>query len=149
MVQRNATGVMSPLVFFSAVLLTACSTTASVERDDAVAKLIADDRTGDEVDRICFSRGIDRFKDATRHSVVLTEGVDDDYLVLVRQCAELDRAQSLRLDNRGQCLRRYDRIRVYETAFGTNVTGRVPYDLCVIEAIYEWDRQPDDEAAGS
>jgi hypothetical protein len=130
------------VISFSAVAmiaLGACATDGTSSRSDAIAKTLADVRVGEEVDRICFTRGIDSFSEEKRNSVVLRRGVNDEYLIVTRSCPNLDMARSLRLDSESGCLRRLDNIRVYQSAFGPSDADRFAFNRCPIDAIYKWD----------
>lgn len=119
--------------------LGACATDGQPTRSDVIAETLADVRVGEEVDKICFTRGIDSFSEEKRNSVVLRRGVNDEYLVVTRSCPNLDMAQSLRLDSTLGCLRRQDSIRVYQSAFGPSDADRFAFNRCQIDAIYKWD----------
>ncbi|GHA82113.1 hypothetical protein GCM10009069_01530 [Algimonas arctica] len=130
------------LISLSAITLMAfagCTTDGQPTRSDAIAETLADARVGEEVDKICFTRGIDSFSEEKRNSVVLRRGVNDEYLVVTQSCTNLDMAQSLRLDSALGCLRRQDYIRVYQSAFGPSDADRFAFDRCQIDAIYKWD----------
>lgn len=130
------------LISLSAIALMAsvgCATDGHSSRSDEIAETLADARVGEEVDKICFTRGIDSFSEEKRNSVVLRRGVNDEYLVVTRSCTNLDMAQSLRLDSALGCLRRQDYIRVYQSAFGPSDADRFAFDRCQIDAIYKWD----------
>lgn len=140
------------LFLVALMALGACATDGVTPRADAIAETLADVRVGEEVDRICFTRGIDSFSEEKRNSVVLRRGVKDEYLVVTRSCQNLDMAQSLRLDSSLGCLRRQDYIRVYQSAFGPSDADRFAFDRCQIDAIYKWHdeaevEQIDDEPA--
>lgn len=130
---------LTGLTCMAAVALAACSTTETSSRSEQIAETLADVRVGEQVDRICFTRGIDSFSEEKRNSVVLRRGVNDEYLVLTRGCPYMDMAQSLRLDSSGGCLREQDYIRVYQSAFGPSDADRFAFDRCLIDAIYKWD----------
>jgi hypothetical protein len=120
-------------------------------RGEKLAELLADPRVGEEVDRVCFIQGIDRFTHRTDYSVVLTEGVSDDYLVVVQSCNNLPFAQSLSLSGSNGCLRPLDRIQVFETAFGTGPrVGSSNFDFCQVESLYRWNEKAtsEEDAAG-
>jgi hypothetical protein len=127
---------LSAIAFMASV---GCATDGHSPRSDAIAETLADARVGEEVDKICFTRGIDSFSEEKRNSVVLRRGVNDEYLVVTRSCTNLDMAQSLRLDSALGCLRRQDYIRVYQSAFGPSDADRFAFDRCQIDAIYKWD----------
>lgn len=126
----------------------ACATDGRQTRSDAIAETLADVRVGEEVDQICFTRGIDSFSEEKRNSVVLRRGVNDEYLVVTRSCPNLDMAQSLRLDSTLGCLRRQDSIRVYQSAFGPSDADRFAFNRCQIDAIYKWDDDAIEEEVG-
>ena len=137
---RNAPKIFAGCLTAS-MLFSACASTGSTGRDAAIAETLSDSRVGEEVDRICFTSGIDSFSEEKRNSVVLRRGVNDEYLVITRSCPQLDMAQSMRLDSTGGCLRRLDYIRVYQSAFGPSDADRFAFDRCQIDAIYKWDDQ--------
>lgn len=130
---------LTSLSLAALMALGACATNGNSPRSDVIAETLADVRVGEEVQRICFTRGIDSFSEEKRNSVVLRRGVNDEYLVVTRSCINLDMAQSLRLDSSGGCLRRQDFIRVYQSAFGPSEADRFAFDRCQIDAIYKWD----------
>lgn len=128
-------------------MLSGCATGASLSSDEELDATLASPMLGEKVDRICFSRGIDRFSNEKRNSVVLRRSVNDEYLVVSNFCPDLDRAMSLRLDSRSGCLRRDDFIRVYQSAFGPREGDPLVFERCRIDAIYKWnedDRGVDD-----
>jgi hypothetical protein len=132
--------------------LGACATDGGTSRADAIAETLTDARVGEQVDRICFTRGIDSFSEEKRNSVVLRRGVNDEYLVVTRSCPNLDMAQSLRLESDLGCLRRQDYIRVYQSAFGPSDADRFAFNRCQIDEIYKWNddavvEEIDDEPA--
>ncbi|GLQ20141.1 DUF6491 family protein [Algimonas porphyrae] len=136
------------LIALSGLMLTwlaACATTDRPTRSETLAQLRDDPRTGEEVDRICFTRGIDSFKEESRYSVVLRRGVSDEYLVVTRSCPDLERAQSLAVNGSGSCLRRQDSIRVFTSAFGPSAGDTPGFNRCLIDRIYRWDGDAMDE----
>ena len=62
----------------SLLFLSACATTNSNQgRDEEIAELLSDPRVGEEVERICFQRNIDRFSETTDYSVVVRRSVSE------------------------------------------------------------------------
>jgi len=141
---------LTPLTLFAAALLSACASTGTSTRAEAIAETLADARVGEEVNRICFTRGIDSFSEEKRNSVVLRRGVNDEYLVMTRSCPDLDMARSLRLDSSGSCLSRSDSIRVYQSAFGPSDADQFTFNRCFVDAIYKWndDAVVEDDTVG-
>ncbi|WP_298912167.1 DUF6491 family protein [uncultured Algimonas sp.] len=135
-------------LFCLAAIASGCATSDRQSRDDAVAELLADPRVGPPAERVCFASNIDRFTDSTPYSVVLSVSPSQDYLVTTRYCRDLERAQSLRLDSNMNCLARFDGIRIYETAFGTNSRGALGFNRCVVDEIYEWDADAAEDGGG-
>lgn len=134
-------------VVFAAMtmLLAACATATAAPTEPKKSSWETDERLGEKVDKICFGANIDGFKQTTRTSVVVSEGRDDFLLETYRGCFDLSSAGSLALENRGSCLRKGDRIRPFQSAFGPgNVDSRA--GSCLIKAIYEWDRAEADES---
>ena len=123
-----------------AIALAACASTADPGEPTELEKTLADPRNAGEVDRVCFTRGIDGFRDNKDQTVIVTRGVDDDYLLVLRNCPQLDRAQSLGVGKTpGSCLRRSDRIIVSESIFDVRGPGQVGLLPCFVNGIYRWD----------
>lgn len=130
----------APVLLSAATVLSACASTDSPTRSERLAETLADPRVGEEVERICFARGIDNFYDEREESVVLRRGVNDDYLVVTRTCPDLDDAQSLGLESTSGCLRRFDRIRIFRSAFGATSADVPGFNRCQIDRIYRWNQ---------
>ncbi|MEM5517266.1 DUF6491 family protein [Henriciella sp. AS95] len=135
----------------SAALLMAlagCSSTAA--SDETADEWRTDARLGERVDRICFGSSIDNFRNATRNTVIVEKGVNDEYLIeTVGRCYDLDHALSLSFDNSpgAGCISRGDAIYAYDSVFGPSQTD-MPSVRCPIAAIYEWDEDAaEDEPA--
>ena len=99
-----------------------------------------DARLGEQVDRVCFASNIDSFRMATRNSVVVEEGVNDEYLIeTVSSCYDLDNANSLSFDTfpGSGCVTKGDSIYAFRSAFGPSRSDIAPV-RCPIKAIYEW-----------
>lgn len=128
-------------------VLAGCASAGGEVAADRVAELLADNRVGQQVDKICFARTIDGFRNNTRDSVVLTRGVNTDYLVLVKGCPRLDDAQSIGLASSGTCLRSSDRLLVSDSAFSLAGSSPAQRGTCWVDAIYEWDRDAASEEA--
>ncbi len=99
---------------------------------------VVDQRIGEEVDRICFQRNIDGWKEAKGFdsAVLLERGVNDWYLVEVSgacRARDFRFAQTIGIDSRprGGCVRRGDILLVEG---GGGFVNR-----CFISEIYEWD----------
>ena len=131
---RNITGGT-----IAAILLAAC--TSTVEEPAESENWQEDARLGEQVDRICFKDSIDTFRAATRSTVIVERGVNDEYLIeTFSSCFDLKNANSLSFDTFGasSCLSKGDSIRAYSSAFGPSETD-FPSVKCPIRAIYVWD----------
>ena len=113
--------------------LLAAPASAGDKKDDGVDK-----RIGEKVDRICFQRTIDGWREARgfRKAVLLERGVNNWYLVkLSGSCNAHDFrfAQSIGIESRpaGGCVRRGDVILVRGAGDFVN--------RCFIREMYEWD----------
>lgn len=129
----------------STLILAGCA--SSVSLSEKQAELLSDPRVGAEVNKVCFSRSIDGFRENHRGSVVLTRGVSDHFLVLVSGCPSLDRAQSIGLANKTSCLRRSDRLEVSDSVFSPSGSFPGVPDSCFIDSIFEWNENVADEEA--
>ena len=129
-------------VFASLLLvLTGCAATGD-HTDRTEAEI--DPRRGERVDRLCFGASIDGFGEATRTTVVVTEGRDKYLLETFNGCFDLDHAGSIAFNNRTSCLNRGDSFTPFTSVFGPDNTSFHPIP-CRIKAIYEWDREPAEE----
>lgn len=129
----------------AAMSLSACASTG-VDRDaKRLARYADDPRLGEQVDRVCFANTIDDFRENTEDSVILRRGVSDDYLVFVNGCRDLEYANALALQNSGSCLRRQDRLTIFQQGFGR--LGRdVSPNFCAVDVIYIWNEDATEAA---
>lgn len=127
-------------------LMTGCASAGGASSSEHIAEILADRRVGEPVDKVCFARTIDGFRENTRDSVVLRRGANSDYLVTVKGCPRLNDAQSIGLTSSTSCLRRSDRLIVSDSAF--SLSGQTPLgpDTCWVDAIYEWNEDASDDA---
>ena len=126
------------------VIAASCSTTADETDPDAWR---TDARLGEQVNRICFSSSIDNFRKATRNTVIVEKGINDEYLIeTVGSCYELRNAMSISLDAFGgsSCISKGDSIYAFDSVFGPDETDLAPV-RCPISAIYEWNEDALDE----
>ncbi len=132
------------LIILSGLLLMSCASSGPSKADARRAILLEDVRVGEQVEEICFSRQIDRFRENGRDSVVLTRGASDEFLLMIRGCPLLSRAQSIRTGNRG-CLRDMGNIFVSDTVSAplSGVPQRI--DTCPVHAIYRWNEDAEDQ----
>ncbi|NNC36540.1 MAG: hypothetical protein EX271_09985 [Acidimicrobiales bacterium] len=134
MIKRTA------LFLLSLPLLLSCTTVADTG-PKGIAAFKDDPRLGEPVSKICFKRNIDGFSNATRDTVVLSAGVNDDYIVEVfGSCTNLRRAQSIAIDSNLSCVSDGDFLIVSESVFPSNDRA---FDLerCAIDKIYKWDKR--------
>lgn len=135
-------------LLFAAALLSACASAADPDAPSELEQTLADARLGEQVDRICFPRAIDGFRDNRDRTVVVRRGVSDDYLLVLRSCPQLDRAQGIALINSATCLRPFDAVIVSESVFGFRGPGQIGDPTCYVDAIYRWDEDAPDAEAG-
>lgn len=123
-----------------------CSTAPDEATGNDAEAWREDARLGEQVDRVCFASNIDSFRMATRGSVIVEEGVNDEYLIeTVGNCYDLDRANSLSFDTfpGASCATKGDSIYAYDSVFGPDRTD-IPPARCPIRAIYEWNEDAAD-----
>ena len=129
--------------------LAACTSQPDAGTDEPEAWR-TDARLGKKVDRVCFASNIDSFRMATRNSVIVEEGVNDEYLIeTVGSCYDLGGANSLSFDTfpGASCVRKGDSIYAYDSAFGPDRTD-IPPARCPIRGIYEWNEDAAEDAEG-
>lgn len=129
---------LRPALLIACMGLGACATDGT-SRTENIADLLTDPRVGEQVNNICFTRGIDGFSDTGKHSVVLRRGVRDEYLVVTKFCPDLQFAQSIGIDKSDSCLRRQDDIRVFRSVFPQSELDAPGFNRCFVDAIYKWD----------
>lgn len=122
------------------MLLAGCATSSGSSPAEELAETLADARLGEPLDRVCFSRAIDGFRDNRERTVVVRRGVSDDYLLVLRSCPQLDSAQLIALTDRlgSGCLRRNDRIIVSESPTALRGIGQIGSPVCFVDSIYGW-----------
>lgn len=121
-----------------ALTLGSCASATPGEIEARRVELLKDARVGAQVNEICFTRQIDRFRDNGRDSVVLTRAANDEYLVIIRGCPLLDTAQSIRFAGRS-CLEDQGDLFVSDVV-GRPLSGAPQrIDRCPVHAIYRWD----------
>lgn len=136
--------VISTLLGLCAISISACGTTGSENDEVSLEEALNDPRVGEKTDRICFSRGINGFREWKDgpDGLILDRGVNNEYLVLVGPaCLTLDRAQRIGIDDRfgGGCLSRGDSLFISDSIFPSNDrSAALSIDRCRISAIYEW-----------
>lgn len=125
-------------------LISGCASTPS-DTPRGAEKYAEDARLGEQVDRICFNRNIDGFSHTDRDTVVVSAGVNEDYLLVVRgPCQNLRHAQAIGIDSALSCVTKFDRILVSTSAFSLvdNLGGP---ERCMIQEIYSWDEDAEDK----
>ena len=138
----NTVATLSALTM-SALLLASGCTSANSGSDDGQKEWLRDARLGEKVDRVCFKSSIDSFRSPTDRTVIVEEGVNEEYLIeTMGTCPDLDWAQSLSFDTPigSSCVTKGDSIYAYDSAFGPDRTD-IPSVRCPISAIYEWDEE--------
>ena len=131
------------LAFVSVFTLMACaSPSESTGKAKGIDALKDDVRLGEQVDKICFNRNIDGFSNAGRKTVILSSGVNKDYMVEVRGvCTNLPHAQSIGIDASMSCVRRGDYLIVSDSAFSLDDGIGFGPDRCYIDRIHKWDKK--------
>lgn len=125
------------LLVVTSAALSACVTGPRV--DKAVAAFDSDPRLGERVESACFTRQIDGFSQNTRDTVVLSFGVNDDYLVTINNiCPSLRNARSIAPIRTTSCLREGSELIVSESSFSLGRNNGISNNRCRIDNIYRW-----------
>lgn len=126
--------------------LASCASTSNETKIRGIAAFEGDPRLGKKVDKICFQRNIDGFSETTNDTVVLSAGVNKDYIVSVNgACRNLDYARSVGVLPRTSCLTRNDVLLVSQSAFTLNDRNSLGPDRCFVDEIYKWDKRAEAE----
>lgn len=120
-----------------ALSLGACA--SSEAEPERTINLAEDKRVGEQLDRLCFTSGINGFSWTSSTSVILSRGTKDFLVTTRSRCRDLRDAQSLAVDSFSGCLSRGDRLIGFDSAFGRNASDIPPFP-CFVDEIYEWDR---------
>lgn len=146
--------------FLAPVMIALCvgACASSDTEPDRTINLAEDKRVGEQLDRLCFTSGINGFSWTSSTSVILSRGTKDFLVTTRSRCRDLRDAQSLAVDSFSGCLSRGDRLIGFDSAFGRN-SSHIPPFPCFVDEIYEWDRDaeapetetetPDSEDQGS
>lgn len=127
--------ILAPILI--ALVVGACA--SSETEPDRTINLAEDKRVGEQLDRLCFTSGINGFSWTSSTSVVLSRGTKDFLVTTRSRCRDLRDAQSLAVDSFSGCLSRGDRLIGFDSAFGRN-SSHIPPFPCFVDEIYEWDR---------
>lgn len=128
-----------------AVGLVAACTSTVIDQPRGAAKFAEDARLGEKVDKICFKREIDGFTHTDRDTVVVSAGINENYLLEVRgPCTNLRHALSIAIDAPLSCVSRFDAIVVSTSAFTLNDPHGGP-QRCTINEIYAWNEDAEHE----
>lgn len=135
-------------VSVACLVLLACA--APTSEDDAEEDPLEDLRVGEEVNRICFTSGINGFSSWDGpNGLLLRRGVNDRFLVLVDGgCFNTENALRVGIDERfgSGCLTRGDRLFVSDRLFPDR-GDPFAVQSCRVLAIYDWDEDAVDNAA--
>ena len=138
-----------PAFAISALMALGACTASNAGSDTKEREWLQDARLGEKVDRVCFKSSIDSFRSPTDKTVIVEEGVNDEYLIeTTGNCPDLDWAQSISFDTprAASCVTRGDSIYAYDSVFGPDNTGIAPI-RCPISAIYVWNEESADKEA--
>lgn len=123
-------------VLVTTVISTGCATT---DRADVDAEVAA--RQGAEVDRICFTRQIDGWRNLGRNAILVEKGVNEWFKLDLTGPCEPDLAFeriALRTRPPGGCLSKGDAVATFTTP---------TYGVCYITRMYSWDASTPVEAS--
>ena len=120
------------------VALAGCVTAGDVSTDSMKPRVEDDPRFGAAVDTMCFTAGLSGFFEVGNRAVVLRRGVNETYLVRTGYCRTLRRVEGLRLADSAGCLKRGDRLEVYEQPFPREGERRDQPERCLVTAIHRW-----------
>jgi len=125
--------------------LLGCTTTQTEETENirGIAAFKDDARLGEQVSRICFASRIDGFRTVSKDTVIVESGLRDEFMIeTLGSCQNLRHAQGLGLDAGLSCLSDFDKIIVFDSAFGTQTTP-FSQERCAIKSIHRWNEDVD------
>ena len=127
-----------PAVVAIVLALTACATAGDALTEPMKPRVEDDPRFGAAVDTVCFTAGLSGFFEVGNRAVVLRRGVDETYLVRTGYCRTLRRVEGLRIADSAGCLKRGDRLEVYEQPFPRKGEQNDRPERCLVTAIHRW-----------
>jgi hypothetical protein len=97
-----------------------------------------DPRLREVVDTVCFSSGINGFREVAEQAVVLKKSSTEGYLVRTGHCSKLRGVEGLKIDDPSGCLKRGDLLNVYDSQFPRAGDPLHKPDRCRVMAIHKW-----------
>ena len=114
--------------------LSACESTL-----DETEPLIEDaPRQGASLDTVCLTGGPSGFYQVGDRAIVMCDGPNKSYLVETGFCPNINQPEGLRIVDESKCLRRGDRIEVFDTAQPRRGSTLDRLDMCTIIGIFSW-----------
>ena len=114
--------------------LTACQSVNSAKQES----LENDPRRGQAIDSVCFAGRLSGLHEISDQALVLRDSPNKSFLIEVGFCPNLNRLEGLRISDPSNCLKRGDRLEVFDTPLPrTGVASDQP-DLCIVNRIFEW-----------
>lgn len=130
------------LLALSGMLFSACAV-----QEKKQSEFADDARLGEAVDSVCFTGGLSGFYSVGDQALVLRDGPGRSYLVETGFCPNLRLVEGLRLDDPSNCLRRGDRLSVFDTPLPEKGFQSDRPDHCTVTMIFEWHPDREEEPA--
>lgn len=118
--------------------LLSCATTTDPGGETFKPRLEDDPRLGEAVDTVCFTAGLSGFYEIGNRAVVLRRSVNAAYVARTGYCQTLRNVEGLRLSDSSRCLKRGDRLEVYDQPFPLQSEPNDQPERCLIIAIHHW-----------
>lgn len=130
-----------PVVMFAFVLIwlsVGCTVGGDPLLEDIKPRLEDDPRLGEAVDTVCFTSGLSGFHEIGNQAVVLRRSANESYVARTGYCRSLRQVEGLRLPDSGGCLKRGDRLEVYDQPFPRAGEPNDAPERCLVTAIHRW-----------
>lgn len=97
-----------------------------------------DPHVGEPVDTVCLGPSLNGFYEVGNQALVVRRTVGEAYLLRTGFCPNLESIEGLDFEQASQCLKRGDRIAVYDTRFPRAGEPSDRPDSCTVLSIHEW-----------
>ena len=128
----------------AAFITQGCASDGDLLHEPIKPVLEDDPRLGEEVDTVCFTSGLSGFYEIGNRAIVLRRSVDELYVVRTGYCRTLRHVEGLRITGPGGCLKRGDRLEVYDHPFPRQGERNDRPERCLVMAIHHWRDLPVD-----
>lgn len=130
-------------LLLSCALLAGCAGSAAKNGNNSPAN--DDSRLGERVNTVCFASRLSGFQELGSDALILRRAPGEEYMVRTGFCPNLDFVEGLKIDSPDNCLRRGDRLLVFDTPFPMKDSLTDKPDRCLVTDIHRWNNNATNE----